>query len=84
MVLLQKNKRSDYYHIKELIAISIFVTLIITCIFCVGTIFVSGFAKIMGHDSLFYFKMSHAPFQSTVAPYMYQILTPFFSVYASI
>lgn len=76
MVLLQKSERSGYCKIKELIAISIFAALIITCIFYVGTIFVNGFANMGSYDSLIYLKMSYAPFQSTLAPYMYRILTP--------
>lgn len=75
--MIQKIKKSRYYSIKELITVIILVTLIITCIFCLGTIFVSGFAKIVIYDSLIYFKMSYAPFQSTYAPYMYRVLTPF-------
>lgn len=40
-------------------------------------IFVNGFAKIMTYDALFYFNMSYAPFNVTIAPYMYRMLTPF-------
>lgn len=77
MILLQNNKNSKHFSIKELVTLSILVTAVIMCIFYIGMAFVNGFAKILTYDSLIYFKMSYMPFQSTLAPYMYRILTPF-------
>jgi len=75
IILLQKNYKCS--SAKELIILSILVTTVILSIYYLGTVFITGFAKVLSYDSLIYYNMSYAPFQSTIAPYMYRILTPF-------
>ena len=61
---------------QELIIVSVLASVTILLIFVIGTTFISGFAKMVFSDSLIYFKMSFDPFQSSIAPYMYRLLTP--------
>ncbi len=75
--MLQKTKNFKYFSINELFLVSTLIITTILCILYVGMIFVNGFAKIMTYDALFYFNMSYAPFNVTIAPYMYRMLTPF-------
>lgn len=75
IILLQKNYKCS--SAKELIILSILVTTVILSIYYLGNVFITGFAKVLSYDSLIYYNMSYAPFQSTIAPYMYRILTPF-------
>lgn len=60
----------------EFFIITITITALILFIFVIGLKFYD-FTKILTLDSFFYFKMSYNTFESTSAPYMYRILTPF-------
>jgi len=61
---------------QELIIVSVLASVTILLIFVIGNTFIGGFAKMVFSDSLIYFKMSFDPFQSSIAPYMYRLLTP--------
>lgn len=74
--LLRYIKNYKFYTNRELIIVSIFVAIVILCIFGIGITFVSKFATGIFNDSFYYLEMSYAPFQSSVAPYMYRLLTP--------
>ena len=76
--MFQKIKDFRYYYPnQEIIIVCLVISVVILCIFFIGSNFVNGFAKMVLNDSLIYFKMSYNPFQSTIAPFMYRIFTPF-------